>query len=379
MTQLLGRYGLPQAQDSRDLTRATLSVGFIALLIVTSAWIVRPFVSSFLWATMIVISTWPILLRLQARFRGKRGMAVFIMTVVLLLILLVPLGFAVGALLRNSDRISAWVTSLHEVVLPPPPAWLSGIPLAGDKITAAWTHLAAQGPEGFAAQTAPYVRSFIQWLIGQIGGAGAMILQFLMTAIMCAVLYTTGEAVARGVRMFVTRLAGSNGDRAALLAAGAIRGVAMGIVVTALVQVLIAGAGLLIASTPGASLLCAAILLLCLAQLGPGLVMIPAVIWEFSTGSTLSGSILLVFALVSMTIDNVLKPVLIKKGADLPLPLIFSGVIGGMIGFGIMGIFLGPVILAVTYTLLKEWVEDRADREVDVGSGVAYPTGAKVA
>jgi len=306
-------------------------------------------------------------------------MAVFIMTAALLLVLLVPLGFAVGALVGNSDRFAAWVSSLHEVALPPPPAWLSGIPLAGDKITAAWASLAAQGPEGFAAQATPYVRVFIQWLIGQIGGAGAMILQFLMTAIICAVLYTTGETAARGVRKFATRLAGSNGDRAALLAAGAIRGVAMGIVVTAFVQVLIAGAGLLIASTPGAPLLCAAILLLCLAQLGPGLIMVPAVIWEFSTGTTLSGFILLVFALVSMTIDNVLKPVLIKKGADLPLPLIFAGVIGGMIGMGIMGLFLGPVILAVTYNLLKEWVDDRPEREVGADSGPAPHRGAMVA
>ena len=371
---------LPQSLvTSRDLTRVTLSVGAIAALIVSTAWVVHPFVSAFLWATMIVISTWPVLLSLQARLRGKRGMAVFIMTVVLLLVLLVPLGFAAGALVGNSDRIAAWVSSLDEVALPPPPAWLSSIPLAGDKITAAWTHLAAQGPEGFAAQAAPYVRRFIQWLIALMGGAGAMILQFLMTVIICAVLYTTGETAARGVRKFATRLAGSNGDRAALLAAGAIRGVAMGIVVTAFIQVLIARAGLLIASTPGTPLLCAAILLLCLAQLGPGLIMVPAVIWEFSTGSTMSGCILLVFALVSMTIDNVVKPILIKKGADLPLPLIFTGVIGGMISMGIMGIFLGPVILAVTYELLKQWVESRPETDQEADSGAARPTGTRAA
>jgi predicted PurR-regulated permease PerM len=293
------------------------------------------------------------------------------MTVALLLVLLIPLGLAVGALVSNSDRIAAWVSSLDEAALPSPPAWLSGIPLAGNKITAAWTRLAAQGPEGFAAQAAPYVRLFIEWLIAQMGGAGAIILQFLMTVIICAILYTTGETAALGIRKFANRLAGSNGDRAALLAAGAIRGVAMGIVVTAFVQVLIAGAGLLIVSTPGAPLLCAAILVLCLAQLGPGLIMIPAVIWEFSTGSTMSGCILLAFALVSMTIDNVVKPVLIKKGADIPLPLIFAGVFGGMISMGIMGIFLGPVILAVTYELLADWVENRSEPDADTGSDVA--------
>jgi predicted PurR-regulated permease PerM len=196
-----------------------------------------------------------------------------------------------------------------------------------------------------------------------------MILQFLMTVIICAVLYTTGEAAARGVRKFATRLAGSNGDRAVLLAAGSIRGVAIGIVVTAVIQVLIAGAGLVIASIPGALLLSAVVLFLCLAQLGPALVMIPAVIWEFYTGPTLSGCILLVFALVSMTIDNVIRPILIRKGADLPLPLIFTGVIGGMIAMGIMGIFLGPVILAVTYDLLKAWVENPSEPDGDAADG----------
>lgn len=197
-----------------------------------------------------------------------------------------------------------------------------------------------------------------------------MILQFLLTVIMCAVLYTHGESAARGVRKFAARLAGSNGDRAVLLAANSIRGVAIGIVVTAIVQVLIAGAGLAIASIPGALFLCAAILFLCLAQLGPALIMLPAVAWVFYTGSTLSGFILLAFALVSMTIDNVLRPILIRKGADLPLLLIFTGVIGGMIGMGIMGIFLGPVILAVTFNLLEEWVEHRTEPEEDAAPDV---------
>jgi predicted PurR-regulated permease PerM len=369
---------LPEPRySSRDLTRVILSVGAIGGLIVSTAWIVRPFVSAFLWATVIVISTWPLLLGLQARLWGKRGLATTVMTLALLLVLLVPLGISVGALVGNIDRIVAWVTSLDKLVLPPPPAWLAGIPLAGDKIVAAWNHLASQGPDGVTARAVPYARAFIRWFATQIGGAGAMILQFLMTVIMCGVLYAKGEAAARGIRKFATRLAGSNGDRAALLAASTIRGVAIGIVVTALVQVLIAGTGLVILSVPGALLLSAVIFFLCLAQLGPALIMLPAVGWQFYTGSTLSGCVLLAFALVSMTIDNILRPILIRKGADLSLPLIFTGVIGGMIAMGIMGIFLGPVILAVTYNQLKEWVENRSEPDEDAATGVAVePTTA---
>jgi predicted PurR-regulated permease PerM len=133
----------------------------------------------------------------------------------------------------------------------------------------------------------------------------------------------------------------------------------MGVVVTALVQTVVAGAGLALCSVPGAMLLSSAILVLCLAQLGPMLVMFPAVVWKFYNGDTLWGGVLLVFALVSVTMDNFLRPILIKKGADLPLLLILAGVLGGMIGFGIMGIFVGPVILAVAYTLLGDWIADK--------------------
>ncbi len=357
--------------SSRDLTRATLSVAAIGVLICSTAYVVRPFVSAFVWATMIVLSTWPMFLSLQGRLRGKRGLATSVMTIALLLVLIVPLGFAAGALVGNIDRIGAWVSSLDKLVIPLPPEWLAGIPVVGEKIAKGWTHLASQGPEGLSAQVLPYANGFVRWFIAQLGGAGAMILQFLLTVIICAILYTNGEAAARGVRKFASRLAGANGDRAALLAGSAIRGVAIGIVVTALVQVLIAGIGLAITSVPGALLLSAIILFLCLAQLGPTLIMIPAVIWQFYSGNKLSGFILLAFALVSMTIDNVLRPILIRKGADLPLVLIFTGVIGGMISMGIMGIFLGPVILAVTFDLLKEWVEMPDGAESDKAYEVA--------
>jgi predicted PurR-regulated permease PerM len=207
---------------------------------------------------------------------------------------------------------------------------------------------------------------------------GAIIGQFLLTVIISAILYSTGETAASGVRRFAYRLAGSNGDRAAVLAAGTIRGVAIGVIVTAVIQTLIAGIGLAIAPVPAAAFLTAACLMLCIAQLGPLLVMLPVVIWRFSAGDILWGSVLLVFALVAGTIDNFIRPILIKKGADLPLLLIFAGVIGGIISFGIMGIFVGPVVLAVTYALIKEWVEDKPRTEEDPVTDIAAEAPAPV-
>ena len=130
----------------------------------------------------------------------------------------------------------------------------------------------------------------------------------------------------------------------------------MGVVVTAIAQTVICAVGLLIVSMPAAALIAAGVLVLCLAQIGPFLLMLPAVVWTYYSRGVVWGSILLVFALIAGTMDNFLRPVLIRKGADLPITLILLGVIGGLIGLGVMGIFVGPVILAVTYDLLKEWV-----------------------
>jgi predicted PurR-regulated permease PerM len=134
--------------------------------------------------------------------------------------------------------------------------------------------------------------------------------------------------------------------------------VALSIVVTAVVQSALGGIGLSVAGVPAAPLLTAVMLLLCLAQLGPLLVLVPSVIWVFWSGRVVSGAVLLGFTVVAGTIDNFLRPLLIRKGVDLPLVLIFAGVIGGLLAFGVIGLFIGPVVLAVTFTLLQAWVAD---------------------
>jgi predicted PurR-regulated permease PerM len=354
--------------SGRDLTRTTLGVLFIGALTVSSAWIARPFLSALLWATMIVISTWTLLLALQTRFGGRRGPAAAVMTVALLLVLVIPLCLAVGALIGNIDDIVAKANSLQTLQVPPPPGWVAELPIKGPELSAKWQRLSEEGPGGLSARMAPYTGSALGWFAAQIGGIGGMILQFLLIAIISVILYMNGETAARGVRRFATRLAGPNGDRAAVLAAATIRGVAMAVIITAIIQTAIAGVGLMIASIPGAALLVAAVLILNLAQLGPWLVMLPAVAWKFYSGDSLWGSVLLIFTLVAGTIDNIVRPMLIRKGADLPLLLIFGGVIGGIISFGFMGIFVGPVILAVTFVLLRDWVNNQPEAKKEASA-----------
>jgi predicted PurR-regulated permease PerM len=346
---------------SLDLARTTLNVLIIVGLIVTSFWILRPFLTAFVWASMIVISTWPLLVSLQAKLWGRRGLAATSLTCVLALVLIIPLGLLVVGLVGNMDRIVASVQSVRQLTIPPPPDWLGRTPLLGPKLLVAWQRVASEGVGSLTAQVQPFAAQSLQWFARQIGTLGTMILQFLLTIIISAILYMKGEIVGRGLCLFAHRVGGESGEKAALLAANSIRAVAMGVVVTAIIQATLAGIALGIAGVPGTLLLTALVFLLCIAQLGPGLVMLPVTGWRFYEGDTVWGIILLILSLVVGTVDNVIRPILIKKGSNLPLFLIFSGVIGGLMVLGIVGIFVGPVILAISYTLLKDWVNGRTE------------------
>ena len=347
----------PTGRAPRDLTRTVLAVLLIAMLIAASFWILRPFLLAIVWAAMIVVATWPLMLKVQAGLR-RRGLAVIVMTGAMLLIFVVPLSLAIQALVENMGTITRWTSSLASLNVPPPPEWLSRIPLVGERAAEYWAGLAAAGKDELTARLAPYATDAAKWMAIEFGSLGMMALQFLLTVVIAAIMYAHGESASAGVIAFGRRLAGDRGEHVVRLAGQAIRSVALGVVVTALVQTVLAGAGLAAAGIPFAGLLTALILLLCIAQIGPAIVLIPAVIWLFWKDAAGWGTALAIWTVVVAVLDNVLRPILIRRGADLPLLLIFAGVIGGLIAFGIVGLFVGPVVLAVTYTLLKDWVAE---------------------
>ena len=347
----------PGPNIQRDLTRTVLAVLLMVILIGASFWILRPFLLAIIWAVMIVVATWPMMIKLQDRLRG-RTLAVAIMSTAMVLVFVVPLVLAIQTLADNTETIMRWLRTLATAPIPPPPEWLSGIPLVGAKIAEVWTSIAAAGKGDFLARIAPHAAGAAQWLAGMLGGVGMLGVQFFLTVIITVVTYTQGETARAGLVRFGRRLAGDRGEGVVVLAGQAIRAVALGVVVTALAQTFLAGIGLAVAGIPFAGLLTGVVLLLCIAQIGPVLVLVPAVIWLFWNDQTAWGAALLVWSVGVGALDNVLRPILIRKGADLPLLLIFAGVIGGLIAFGIVGLFVGPVVLAVTYTLLKDWMGD---------------------
>jgi len=344
----------------RDLTRTTLAVLFIVGLIGTSFWILRPFLAAAVWATMIVVATWPLMLRVQGWLGNRRALAVSVMTGVLLLVYVVPFALAIGTLLDKADRIAGWADALATVHLPPPPEAVHRVPLVGARIAVAWERVAAASVDELAARLEPHARAITLWFIARLGSVGAVTLEFLLTTIIAALMYAKGETAANGVLHFAQRLAGGRGENSVRLATQAIRSVALGVVLTALLQAVLGGIGLAVAGVPFVVILTGVMFLLAVAQLGPLAVLLPAVVWLYWRGSSGWGTVLLVWTVLVTPLDNFLRPILIRKGLDLPLTVIFAGVIGGLIAFGLVGIFVGPVVLAVGFTLLKAWVVEGA-------------------
>ena len=339
-----------------DLARIILAVLFITALIGMSLWIMRPFLPAVIWAATLVIATWPIMRRLQTGLWNSRALATIVMTIALLLVFVVPLWLAIATIVDNADQIIFWAQAVGSMDLPPPPSWVAGLPVLGPKAAHFWQARVDTGLHELLQKAWPYAGSITQWFIAVIGSFGLVLVQFLLTVVISTIMYAKGEIAAAAVVRFAIRLGGVRGEQSVALAAQAIRGVALGVVVTAFFQSTVGGIGLMVAGVPFASVLWALMFMLCIAQIGPAPVLVPAVIWMFVRHDPGWATVLLVFSLFAVIMDNFLRPILIRKGAHLPLLLILSGVIGGLMAFGLIGIFLGPTVLAVGYTLLAAWI-----------------------
>ena len=346
-----------------DLARSTVGVLAIVTLIALTFWVLLPFLASIIWAAMIVIATWPMMTRLQGWLWGSRAAAATVMTLALLLLLVLPLTLVIGTIAANADGLVKWAATMQTLTIPPPPDWLARVPIVGEPIVEGWRRLADSRLADLVASAAPYVVAVIVWVAGALKGFALLMLQFLLTVAIVGVMYAKGEHAGEALLKFGRRLAGDHGDRVIRLAGQAIRGVALGVVVTACVQAALAGLGLVLAGIPFAPVLTAVTLALCIAQIGPLLVLGPSVAWLFWSESSGTATLLLIWTVVVIALDNVLRPILMTKGADLPMLLMFSGVIGGLLAFGLIGIFVGPVVLAISYTLLGAWIASNAEEQ----------------
>src|SRR5438445_5266924 len=178
-----------------DLTRPTLAVLFVAGLIAACFWILRPFLPAVIWATTLVVATWPLMIQVQRRLWNNRGLAVAVMTLALLLVFVVPFWLAFTTIADNFERIVEWGSSLASFKLPPPPEWLTGVPLFGARAAQFWESVAAGSVDALVAKAAPYAGGAASWFVAALGGLGIVFVQFLLTVVIAAIMYVSGEDV----------------------------------------------------------------------------------------------------------------------------------------------------------------------------------------
>jgi predicted PurR-regulated permease PerM len=334
---------------------AAIKIGLVALLAVWCLEIVRPFMLPLIWGAIIAIASYPGFVRLERWLGGRRRLAAVLWTIAGLIVVLGPVGMLAGVLVDNVQTLAAHLKAdgLH---VPAPPDAIATWPFVGEPAHRFWS-LASTNLGAALAEIRTQVRALSVFLLAAIANAGLGMLQFVIAVIIAGVLLPQAAGGARAADAVATRLAGERGPGLVTIAEATIRNVARGVLGTAMIQALLAGIGLVVAGVPAAGLLAFVCLVLCTVQIGPGLVLVPAMIYLFTNAETTTAILFTAWSIPVMVLDNVLKPFLMRGSADVPTVIILVGVIGGLLAYGLIGVFLGPVIIALGYELLRAWVK----------------------
>lgn len=334
-----------------------LAVVLPAALALACLFVIAPFAAPLLWAAVIVVSLWRPLERATALFGGRRATVATLLGLALLALLVVPAIALTDAAVEALPRLLDMAHGIGALVLTDVPGWLERIPLVGEGLAERWRGLAGDAEQlaGALARLAPEIGG---WIARQTVAVGGTVVQLLLVAVATAVLYVHGPAGAVIAQRLAERIGGAEGRETLAVAVRAIRAVSAGVIGTSVVQALLAGIGFAVAGVPSALILAVAVLVLGIVQIGPLPVWLPVVLWMFATSERLLPAVLLTLwcAGVVQTVDNILRPLLISRGARLPLLLMLVGGLGGLISMGLIGVFLGPTLLGVGYVLLRRWL-----------------------
>lgn len=346
----------PARPPTRRLDNA-FQIALAALLVYACIRIVVPFIGVLLWSAILAVMLYPLHLRL-ARWLGNRWSALLIGLVgVMLMFLLTAMVLAsLGASLYSL------FTSLQEgtLTVAAPPAWLAELPLVGPKLADVWNSIAANVPAALG-KYGPMLKGPAATLASFASGLAAGELMFVVSFAIAAVLVAYGVGAMEFAQRLLTRILGSpaQGTRLVALTAATIRGVATGVVGVAVIQAVLTGIGFFAIGLEAAGLLTLVTLLIAIVQVPVLLVTLPVIVYVFVTEATTPAIIFTVWMVIAGLSDNVLKPLMLGRGLEVPMPVILIGVIGGMIVDGLVGLFIGPVVLAVGYVLLLEWLRQR--------------------
>jgi predicted PurR-regulated permease PerM len=350
---------LKQDVDNKDYVRRALEVsihvGLLILLVAACLLILRPFLPLIAWGIIIAVAAYPGYRRLQNVLGGRGGLAAVVCTVFLFAVLIVPVVLLTGSLVGGIQSLAARLKE-GTPIIPPPPPRIGTWPIIGVSLKDAW-ELASKNLSAALQTFTPQIRAVIPGLLSASAGIGLAVLQWILSILVAGVLLANAATGAKISRLLSNRLFGDKGPEFEELAGATIRSVTTGIIGVALIQSFFAALGFLVAGLPGAGLWGVIFLFAAVLQLG-GLVLIPAVIYMFAIASTTKAVMFLVWCVIVALMDNVLKPLLLGRGVAVPMAVVFLGAIGGFVAMGIIGLFVGAIVLSVGYTLFVAWVRE---------------------
>jgi predicted PurR-regulated permease PerM len=338
-------------------------VGLLAIVAIVFAcfWIAVPLVGVLAWGALIAIALAP-LHQVLARACGNRPKtAAALLVLVLLGLVIFPLAFLPASFEGAAEGIARVTNNWTELKLPPPPSWVSSLPLFGPTINEKWA-AGANSSREFLAAVKPYLGPAFQWLAVQGGSLGLTILEILLSIILVGIFLTTAESTTSASHEIANRLGGASAENLLEVAVRTVRSVAQGVIGTALIQGFLSGVGFVIAGVPFAIALGVLSFGSAMLQIGTWLVWIPVALWLFYQGETGWALFTTVLGITIGLLDNFIKPLLIGRGAGVPLWVIFIGVIGGILKIGFIGIFIGPLVMAAGYSIVMGWLAEREGR-----------------
>ena len=337
----------------------------LLILIVGCFLVLRPFISALLWAVILSFSTWPVYKWWISVLKGRRTLAATIMTLMLAAVFVIPFLVIALSFADEATNLVARIRQSFEGGLPPLPQWVEKLPLIGEDIHQRWLEWSADKTQ-FEKFIGPYQKQIRAYIIKSTSVIVQALFQILLSIIVCFFFYRDGEETAQSFANFLNRIAGKRAERLIRVAANTTKSVVYGIIGTAAVQGGLQTIGFLIAGIPGAVVFGFLTFFLSLVPMGPPLVWIPATIWLFYNKSVAWGIFMVIWGMFVVSgVDNIVKPYLISRGGSLPFILILLGVLGGVIAFGFIGVFLGPTLLALGYSLLSEWTSKKDETETN--------------
>ena len=341
---------------SRRLIESIVELGVVILFVVWCFRIAQPFLVPVLWGLVIAVALYPLYRRLESALGDKSGLASTVFTLVILAAIIVPTSIVVESLVETSVEISRRLEGGDQLEIPPPPADVQEWPLIGVPLNEAWS-LASRDMEGAVQKYEPQLRKIASAVLGLISGIGGTVAQSLVAIIIAGIMLGTARAGKKTAIAIGSRLGGLSGEKMVRDAAATIGSVAKGVVGVALIQGLMAGVALFLAGVPAAGLWTLGVMVLAVIQLPPILLLAPTCFWAFSNlDSTTLAVLYTIWCLVVSAADGFLKPLFLGRGVEIPMPVILIGAIGGMVSMGIIGLFLGAVVLSIGYSMFQGWI-----------------------